>query len=60
MKVKTSRINRKKISWLLKKDLNVKILALQHHLEISAMLVNDVLENESIDTPACNIRMKTS
>lgn len=46
MKVKTSQINRKKISWLLEQDLNVKIEALQHHLDISRMLVNDILEDE--------------
>ena len=46
MKVKTSTINRKKISWLLEQDLNVKIEALQHHLDISRMLVNDILEDE--------------
>jgi transposase-like protein len=46
MKVKTSQINRKKISWLLEQDLEVKITALQHHLDISRMLVNDILEDE--------------
>jgi transposase-like protein len=46
VKVKTSTINRKKISWLLEQDLNVKIEALQHHLDISRMLVNDILEDE--------------
>ena len=46
MKVKTSQINRKKISWLLEQDLNVKIEALRHHLDISRMLVNDILEDE--------------
>ena len=46
MKVKTKGINRKKISWLLAQDLDVKLEALGHHLEISRMLVNDVLEDE--------------
>lgn len=46
MKVKTTGINRKKISWLLEQDLDVKITALQHHLDISRMLVNDILEDE--------------
>ena len=46
MKVKTTQINRKKISWLLEQDLDVKISALQHHLDISRMLVNDILEDE--------------
>ena len=46
MKVKTTHINRKKISWLLEQDLDVKITALQHHLDISRMLVNDILEDE--------------
>jgi len=46
MKVKTTGINRKKISWLLEQDLDVKLSALQHHLDISRMLVNDILEDE--------------
>ena len=46
MKVKRTSINRKKISWLLEQDLDVKITALQHHLDISRMLVNDILEDE--------------
>ncbi len=46
MKVKRTSINRKKISWLLEQDLDVKISALQHHLDISRMLVNDILEDE--------------
>lgn len=46
MKVKRSSINRNKISWLLEQDLDVKISALQHHLDISRMLVNDILEDE--------------
>jgi transposase-like protein len=48
MKVKRTSINRKKISWLLEQDLDVKITALQHHLDISRMLVNDILEDEVI------------
>lgn len=48
MKVKRTSINRKKISWLLEQDLEVKITALQHHLDISRMLVNDILEDEVI------------
>lgn len=47
-KVKHSSINRKKISWLLEQDLNVKLEAMQHHLEISRMLINDILEDEVI------------
>jgi transposase-like protein len=46
MKVKTTGINRKKISWLLEQDFDVKLTALQHHLDISRMLVNDILEDE--------------
>lgn len=46
MKVKRTTLNRKKISWLLEQDLDVKISALQHHLDISRMLVNDILEDE--------------
>ena len=48
MKVNITSINRKKISWLLEQDLDVKITALQHHLDISRMLVNDILEDEII------------
>jgi len=46
MKIKTTQINRKKLSWLLEQDLDVKLTALQHHLDISRMLVNDILEDE--------------
>ena len=46
MKVKRTSINRNKISWLLDQELDVKMQALQHHLDISRMLVNDVLEDE--------------
>jgi len=46
MKVKPISINRKKLSWLLGQELDVKMQALQHHLDISRMLVNDVLEDE--------------
>ena len=46
MKVKRISINRNKISWLLDQELDVKMQALQHHLDISRMLVNDVLEDE--------------
>lgn len=47
MKVKTTSINRNKISWLLNQELDVKMQALQHHLDLSRMLMNDVLEDES-------------
>lgn len=47
-KVKPSSINRKKISWLLEQDLDVKLQAMQHHFEISRMLINDILEDEVI------------
>ena len=46
MKVKSVSVNRKKISWLLEQELDVKLEALQHHLDISRMLINDVLEDE--------------
>ncbi len=46
MKVKRTSISRNKISWLLDQELDVKMQALQHHLDISRMLVNDVLEDE--------------
>ena len=45
-KVKCSSINRKKISWLLEQDLSVKFEAMQHHLEICRMLMNDIFEDE--------------
>ena len=47
-KINLTSINRKKISWLLEQDLNVKLQAMQHHLEISRMLINDILEDEVI------------
>ena len=46
IKVKTTGINRKKISCLLEQDLDVKLTALQHHLDISCILVNDIFEDE--------------
>ncbi len=46
MKVKRTSINRKKISLLLEQDLDVKISALQHHLDISRLLANEILEDE--------------
>ena len=48
MKVKPVSINRNKISWLLDQNMDVKLQALQHHLDISRMLINDVLEDEVI------------
>ncbi len=49
MKVKRYSINRKKISWLLEQDLDVKLEAMQHHLDITRMLINDILEDEVIN-----------
>jgi len=46
MKVKTSRINRKKLSWLLEQDIDVKMEILLNHLEISRMLINDIFDDE--------------
>ena len=45
-KIKTTSINRKKLSWLLEQDLDIKLATLQNHLDISRMLVNDILEDE--------------
>lgn len=45
-KIKSSSINRNKISWLLEQDLDIKLQAIQHHLEITRMLINDILEDE--------------
>ncbi len=48
MKVKQIGVNRKKLSWLLDQELDVKLEALHHHLDISRMLINDILEDEVI------------
>jgi putative transposase len=49
VKVKRYSINRKKISWLLEQDLDVKLQAMQHHMDITRMLINDILEDEVIN-----------
>jgi transposase-like protein len=46
MKVTPNGFDRKKISWLLEQDLEVKLTALGHYWEISRMLMNDILEDE--------------
>jgi len=46
MKVTPNGFDRKKISWLLEQDLEVKLSALGHYWEISRMLINDILEDE--------------
>ena len=46
VKVKRYSINRKKISWLLEQDLDVKLHAMQYHLDITRMLINDIFEDE--------------
>lgn len=46
MKVTPSGFDSKKISWLLEQDLEVKLIAMQHHLHIVRMLINDILEDE--------------
>lgn len=46
MKVKPKGINRNKISWLLDQPIDVKAEVLRHHLELSRMLINDILEDE--------------
>ncbi len=48
-KVKRYSINRKKISWLLEQELDVKLHAMQHHLDITRMLINDIFEDEVIN-----------
>jgi len=46
IKVTPSGFDSKKISWLLEQDLEVKLIAMQHHLHIVRMLINDILEDE--------------
>jgi len=46
MKVTPNGFDRKKITWLLEQDLEVKLTALGHYWEISRMLINDILEDE--------------
>ena len=46
MNVRPIGINRKRLSWLLKQPIDVKAEMLSHHLEISRMLINDILEDE--------------
>ena len=46
MKVTPNGFDRKKLSWLLEQDLEVKLTALSHYWEISRMLINDILEDE--------------
>jgi putative transposase len=45
-KIKRTSINRKRISWLLEQELSIQLEALQHHLDITRMLVDDILEDE--------------
>jgi len=45
-KIKRTSINRKRISWLLEQELSIQLEALQHNLDITRMLVNDILEDE--------------
>ena len=45
-KIRPVDIDRKKISWLLEQDLDVKLEALQHHVSITWMLINEILDNE--------------
>lgn len=46
MKIKTTKINRKKLSWMLEQDIDVKLELLKNHLELSRMLINDILDDE--------------
>ena len=46
MKVKRMSIKRKKISRLLEQDLDIKISALEHHIDIYRILGNDILIHE--------------
>jgi len=46
MKVGKIRINRKRLDWLLRQPLQVKLEMLKHHLEIVRLLVNEILEEE--------------
>lgn len=46
MKVKTKPVNRKKISWLLTREINIKLEMLQHHFELCRMLINEILDDE--------------
>ena len=48
MKIRPISINRKKISWLLEQELDIKLEALNHHLDITRMLINDILEDEML------------
>ena len=45
-KVKRYSNNRKKLSWLLEQELDVKLQAMQYHLDITRMLINDIFEDE--------------
>lgn len=49
VKVKPVDIDRKKISWLLDQDLDVKLEALKHHVSITWMLINEILDNEVVE-----------
>lgn len=46
MKVRRKVNNRKGITWFLEQDLEVKLEVLKHQLDLSRMLINDLLEDE--------------
>ena len=52
-KVNRNSDNRKKLSWLLSQELDVKFHAIKHHLDITRMLINDIFEDE-VKTQAGN------
>jgi len=45
-KVNRNSNNRKKLSWLLSQELDVKFHAIQYHLDITRMLINEIFEDE--------------
>lgn len=46
--IKSSVINREKLSWLMDQPMNVKTMLLSQHLEICKLLVNSILEEEVV------------
>jgi len=46
MKVRRKIVHRKRISWLLEQDIEVKLEVLKNQLDLSRMLINELLEDE--------------
>jgi len=46
--IKSSKINREKINWLLAQPLETKVNLINHHMEIVKIMVNSVLEEEVV------------